>query len=293
MNRRQFLAAAGGAVAAAGGYAGLRLTDYRRYEPGEPGGETPSERVVAAARYRYAAAHRAETTVRVTADSGGPADYLATRYRQWHDHARFRHTHAYTTRRRPPTDDDESLPPPLPGLLALLHWAGGEDPPAAATVFVTDGLVTSDFDAPLVGPAERPRFGDDARATVADERTAGMFSEFLRPHDAEWRRVDGPGAVTYELGGLDDYAKAVALHPSIADLGPDCRLRVTLDDAGRLRRIDDRRTVRVGDGDRTLGLRITSTFDDYGSATAPRPRGSVDVDAGTRLRGLLQDFQRY
>lgn len=297
MNRRRFLAAVGGSVAAAGGYAGLRVADYRRYEPGEPGGETPRDRVVAAARHRFAADHRGETLVRVTDDSDGEGGYDCMRYREWHEHSRLRHTHDYTTFRRPRSADSERIPPPLPGLPALFHWAHMDDePPHASVLFVTDGLTVADFEATAVGPEQRPAFGTDTRAGVSDEGTAGMFGERIRPHDAAWSVHERDGArTTYELTGRDAYARAVPLRAHVDALDGGCRLRVTLDGQGRLRRIADRRRVvyEYGDTTRRIGYTVTAEFDAYGRTTAPRPRGSVQTDAGTRAQGLIQDFQRY
>ena len=69
MNRRQFLAGTGTAVVGGtGGCGGLRVADIRPYDPELPTGDSPRERIIAAARHRHAADHRAITRVRVLDD---------------------------------------------------------------------------------------------------------------------------------------------------------------------------------------------------------------------------------
>ena len=73
------------------------MADVRPYDPALPTGDSPRERIVAAARHRHAADHRAITTVRVLNDWTGEAPYDLDVRRQWHEHSRRRHLHTLTT----------------------------------------------------------------------------------------------------------------------------------------------------------------------------------------------------
>ncbi|WP_276272737.1 hypothetical protein [Haloarcula litorea] len=296
MNRRRFLGAIAGAVGVGGGYAGLRVGDLRPYDPEPPSGETPRERIVAAARHRYAADHRAVTRVEITRDSAGEAGYDAARARELHEHSRRRHTHVYTTTRTPPGQ----VPHPFNGILGLFHWntVDADEVPRSSVVHLTDGAVVASWDAPTTAVGERPRLGDDATAQQVTDYRAGMLGEFVRPHRAEWTRVaDG----RYEVTALDAYAQVPTLPSPVESLGEGCRFAVSLDERGRLASVTDERVVTyapaehtaVDADERTVGYRIRTAFDRYGTASAPRPRGDAETTTRARLGALLQDLERY
>ncbi|QIO23855.1 hypothetical protein [Haloarcula sp. JP-L23] len=300
MNRRQFLAASGGAVASLGGYLGLRVADIRPYDPDPPSGETPRERIVAAARHRYAADHRALTRVRITEDSAGSAGYDAAWYRESHQHSQRRHTHVFTTRQRPPG----RVPTPFYGLLGVFHWGvvDTDDLPHTSIVHFTDGSVLASWDAPtLTTPTERPNLASDAIRGATRGAESGMGGEWIRPHRTSWTSGDGDRA--FVVTDRDGYAQVVTLPFGAGNLAPDCRVEVTLDDAGRLARIVDDRVLvlrpsgddpeRVADRPRTVGYRIVTEFDEYGAATAPRPRGEAETTVRARLSSLLTDVRQY
>ncbi|WP_135304070.1 hypothetical protein [Haloarcula amylovorans] len=299
MNRRQFLAGLGGAAAVGGGYAGVRLADLRPYDPELPSGETPRERIIAAARHRYVADHRAVTRVRMTRDSAGDSGYDAARYRQHHEHSRREHTHVFTTRRRPAG----RVPHPFPGLLGLFHWngVGRGELPATSVIHLTDGAIRTSWDAPTPdGVSARPKFGDDGTYATHSPRSSGMFGEFVRPHRTAWRETDDG---TYEVSTRDGYAQVVTLARGIERLHGDCRVVVSLDDAGRLARVVDDRTMTLADAERgrggderaerTVGYRVVTEFDRYGTATAPRPAGELNPDTRTHLASAFYDLRRY
>lgn len=299
MNRRQFLAGAGGAVAAVGGYLGLRVTDIRPYDPDPPTGETPRERVVAAARHRYAADHRAVTRVRITEDSAGPAGYDAATYCERHQHSRRRHTHVFTTRRQPPG----RVPNPFYGLFGHFHWGivDRDDLPHTSVVHLTDGSNLASWDAPTpASVTARPELGSDAIRAANQAVASGMGGEWIRPHRTEW---DAGGDRTFLVADRDGYAQIVTLPFGVGRLGDDCRVTVTLDDAGRLARVVDERVLVVrprgddpdgaDDGPRTVSYRIVTEFDEYGTATASRPVGDAETTVRARLSSLVTDVRRY
>ncbi|MFC6974047.1 hypothetical protein ACFQL1_04155 [Halomicroarcula sp. GCM10025709] len=208
MNRRGYLAAAGTTVAGLFGYAGVRVADVRPYDPELPSGETPQERIVAAARHRYAADHRAITTVTVTRDSAGESGYRVGRIREHHQHSRRKHLYVLTTERTPPLP----TPQPYQGLIGLLHWSHVTDEslPLSSIVFMTDSESVQNWSAPAPdSTTARPDLGAEPRYSQQATDGSGMFRDVLRPHEAEWTPVDS--ARTYELTTLDDYARAVVL----------------------------------------------------------------------------------
>ncbi|WP_254279104.1 hypothetical protein [Haloarcula marina] len=297
MNRRRFLAGIGGGVSVLGGYAGVRLADIRPYDPASPTGETPRERIVAAARHRYAADHRAVTQVRITHDSNGAAGYDAATYREYHEHSRRRHTHVFTTRRRPA----EHVPNPFHGLFGYFHWgtADRDRLPKTSVVHVTDGEIRSSWDAPTpeAGDAPNPpELGDDGISAPNSEPRSGMNGEFVLPHQTEWAERDDGG---YEVTAPDGYAEVVTLPASVDGLRDGCRVLVRLDADGRLSRIVDDRVVTVESTDdngttaRTVGYRIVTEFDQYGTATAPRPTGDVETTLQNRLASAGTDLSVY
>ncbi|MFC7077276.1 hypothetical protein [Haloarcula halophila] len=302
MNRRSYLAAAGTAAAGLFGYAGVRVADLRPYDPDLPAGETPNERIVDAARHRYAADHRAITTVTVTRDSAGESGYRVGRVREHHEHSRRKHCYVLTTERAPP----QPSPQPYQGLLGLFHWTNvtAESLPTSSVVYLTDSESLQSWTAPAPeSVTTRPELGAEPRHSQQAIEDSGMFRNVLRPHDAAWTTVDSG---TYELTDRDAYAKAVVLPRQIERLSEGCRVRVTLDGNGRLSRVVDDCAVifdprALADDDergdlpasRTVTFRRVTAFDRYGTATAPRPTGSVDVDPGDRLRTLLTDLTIY
>ena len=304
MNRRGYLAAAGATAAGLFGYAGVRVADLRPYDPEPPSGQTPNERIVDAARHRYAADHRALTTVTVTGDSAGESGYRVGRVREQHEHSHRKHLYVLTTERRPP----QPTPQPYQGVIGLLHWSNTEEGslPLSSIVFMTDSESVYNGSAPTPdSTTARPDLGAEPRYSQQALDNSGMFRDVLRPHEAEWRPVDG--ARTYELTDLDAYAKAVVLPRGIDELGDGCRVRVTLDENGRLDRIVDDCVVVFDPTDladeaepddlpaapRTITFRRVTEFDRYGTATAQRPTGTVDTEPQERLRSLLADLTIY
>lgn len=301
MNRRRFLAAAGTGVAAlAGGYVGVRVDDVRPYDPDLPTGETPRERIVAAAAHRYAADHRARTTVRVERDGTGDAPYEAARYEQRHRHSRRRHLHRFAGLRTPP---GERAPYPYHGIPGYSHWdrlrGADRGTPVGGLVFHTDGLFVIDVHGAT--PAREPeRFGERTTAERVLDATPRLFGEFVRPHRASWTEHDRTDAtVTYELSGTDAYSQVVPLLFSPTPVNEGSRLRATLDrETGRLRRLVDRRDLSVPASERggTPGYRLVyrteTRFDRYGDVTVRRPPGA-DVPLDARLGSFVADYGTY
>jgi hypothetical protein len=312
VNRRRFLAGAGAAAVGTVAYGGLRVADVRPYDPTLPTGETPRERIVAAARHRHAEDHRAVTRVRVLDDWTGDAPYDLDVRRQWHEHSRRRHLHALTTFDTPFTRSDRiseladrEFFTPHQTLWALLHYSRvfGDryDLPLTAVAYLTDGGALYDYDAPTP-ESDTVRVSDGERRAdgVTDEAVVkAVRGEFIRPHRTDWERVDdGGGTVTYRVSGPDAYAQVVPLPFAQFSTFGDCWVEATLDtETGRLRRVVDNRDVVV-DGRRDGGgvpvtYRIETTFDRYGRATAPRPAGSADRSIESRLKGFLYDLATY
>lgn len=304
MNRRSYLAAAGTTVAGLFGYAGVRVADLRPYDPELPSGDTPNERIVDAARHRYVADHRAITTVSVTRDSAGETGYRVGWVREQHEHSHRKHLYVLTTERKPP----QPTPQPYQGVIGLLHWSNteGASLPLSSVVYFTDSESVYNWSAPAPETTtERPDLGAEPRYSQQTLDSSGMFRDVLRPHEAEWTPVDA--ARTYELTDLDAYAKAVVLPRVVDELGEGCRVRVTLDESGRLDRIVDDCAVVFDPADladeaepdglpaapRTITFRRVTEFDQYGTATAQRPTGTVDTEPQERLRSLLTDLTIY
>lgn len=311
MNRRRFLAGVGATGAAVAGYAGLRVADVRPYDPSLPSGETPRERIVAAARHRHAADHRAVTRTRVLDDWTGEAPYDLDVRRQWHQHSRRRHLHALTTFDAPLTRSGRvadvsgrEFVTPHQVLWALLHYNRvyneSYDLPLTTVIHVTDGSMLYDYDAPTPDAGE-VRVTDGPRTDVAARHVdpGTVDGELVRPHRADWERAEeGNGTVTYRVSGPDAYAQVVPLPFVPISAFGDCWVEVTLDsETGRLRRIVDKRDIVVDLWEdreaEPLTYRIETEFDQYGRATAQRPSGSVERSAESRLKGLLYDLATY
>lgn len=118
--------------------------------------------------------------------------------------------------------------------------------------------------------------------------------------------------IVYEISGRDEYAKVAPLPLETVSVAPECRLRVTLDrETGRLLELDDRRVVEQplsrdpedptsgpgpdGQyGTRQFTYRIRTSFDQYGTATAPMPGGDVPTPSPTdRVRELMAELTTY
>lgn len=313
MNRRQFLAGTGTAVVgAASGYGGLRVADVRPYDPELPTGDSPRERIVAAARHRHAADHRAVTRVRVLDDWTGEAPYDLDVFRRWFQHSRRRQLRALTTYEAPlardhPVRDELDVEEMFPHetVLELDHSVrvlrDPENLPSTTVYYLTDGKAIYDPDAPA------PE-GDTVRVSDAHAYNIGPNSypgestwiDFVRPHRTEWMETEASAeTVTYRVSGPDTYAQVVPFPSDISrqlQLG-DCWIEVTLDrDTGRLRRVVDHRDVSIdvqGTSEQSLTHRIDTRFDRYGETTVHPPAGSVDQDLTTRVNGLLNDLFTY
>ena len=315
MNRRQFLTRAGaGALALTGGYAGLRVTDIRPYDPALPEGETPSERITAAAAHRFAADHRIRTTTRVLDDWLGAAPYEFERYTQWHQPSRRRHLHALTTFDSPLTrsqrmaeNPHQEYISPTQTIHALLHYNrvyNDDALPLTMVLHLSDGHMLWDHDAPTPEAgdsglsAEAIRVsGDDVGLT--DTAAGQVFTERLRPHRTTWKEVRREdGTVTYRVAGGDAYAQVVPLSMAPIASFRDPWVEVTLDtETGRLQRVVDHRDalydIFANSDPVPLTYRIESEIDQYGTATAPRPGGSASPALDARLRSYLLDLFTY
>jgi hypothetical protein len=289
----------------------VRIADFRPYDPPLPSGETPRERIVAAARHRFAADHRAVTRVRVLDGPTGAAPYDLDVLRQWHEHSRRRHCQTLTTIDAPLARSDRigvlsnrEFVSPHQTLWALFHYnrvyADGYDLPLTSVVYHTDGTLLYDFDAPAPD-ADRVRIsgGDDTTHVGSVDRDLDWVGrEFVRPHRTDWERVDdGDGLVTYRVSGPDAYAQVIPLPFAPVSSFRDCRVDVSLDESGRLRRVVDNRAVVADLGENLpetpLTYRIETVIDQYGRTTVRRPSGAVDRSPGSHLKGLLTDLLTY
>lgn len=317
MNRRQFLArAGGGALALSGGYAGLRVTDLRPYDPALPEGETPNERITAAAAHRFAADHRIRTTTRVLDDWLGAAPYDLERYTQWHQPSRRRHLHALTVfdsplarNQRMAESPNQEFISPTQTIYALLHYNrvyGDYSLPLTMVMHLSDGHLLWDYDAPIPEAGDTGLSADDVRVSgdegevgLADTDAGHVFTERIRPHRATWEEVSrGGGTVTYRVAGGDAYAQVVPLSMAPITAFRDPWVEVTLDtETGRLRRIVDHRDalydIFENEDPVVLTYRTESQIDQYGTATAPRPTGEVTSPLDTTLRSYLLDLLTY
>ena len=309
MNRRQFLAGAGTAVVgAAGGYGGLRVADIRPYDPELPTGDSPRERIIAAAEHRHAADHRAITRVRVLDDWTGEAPYDLDVFRRWYQHSRRRQLRALTTYTAPlarshPIHDElavnEMFPHESP--FETTHSArvlgDTEELPLTTVLHITDGKIIFDRDAPT--PEDDKVRVSDAYAYHYSQDYPPELSliDFIRPHQTEWRRTDeSAGTITYRVSGPDPYVRVVPLPPRTLEVD-DCWIEVTLGrETGRLRRIVDHRDLNINVEEaagQSLTFRIETEFDQYGDTTARRPAGNIEQDLETRLNGLGYDLLTY
>jgi hypothetical protein len=314
MNRRTFLATAGtAALGAVTGYGGLRVADLRPYDPALPTGDSPRERIVAAARHRHAVDHRAVTRVRVLDDWTGETPYDLDVRRQWHEHSRRRHLHTLTTFATPLTrsnrltdDADGEFVTPHQTLWALLHYSrvssDGYGLPLTNVLYVTDGTMLYDFDAPTPkdGTVRISDAHSGASVVAADDvRAEGVRGDFVRPHRTDWTRTgEGDGTVTYRVSGPDAYAQVVPLPFAPVSSFGDCWVEVTLHrETGRLRRVVDNRALVVGlrDGETETSLtyRVETEFDQYGDTTVRRPVGAIDRTLESRAKSLLFDLATY
>lgn len=328
MNRRQFLAGLGASAAIAGGYAGVRLGDLRPYNPSLPTGESPRERIIAAAAQRFAIDHRVVSKAEIRRDWTGDAPYDLGIYRQWHEHSRRRHLHALTTFDSPlfaNISPDEApgaeFLSPHGSLPALLHYNrafSAEDLPLTYVTHITDGTMLYDYDAPT--PPNDPTA--DEIAVSSSEGRSGvaplhgtrdpLLQEYIRPHRTTWNRVgETDTTVTFRIATPEAYAQVVPLAITAVKSFFDPFLEVTLDrETGRLRRVLDHRDVEIGlwyehesqtsgqgenseESQTRLTYRIETVFDQYGTASAPRPASDTAVSLETRAKGFLSDLLTY
>ena len=311
MNRRQFLAGARTAViGTAGGSSGLRVADIRPYDPALPTGDSPRERIIAAARYRHAADHRAITRVRVLNDWTGEAPYNLDVFRRWYQHSRRRQLRALTTYMAPlarshPIHDELTVKEMFPHetVFELDQSArvlrDPESLPSTTVYYFTDGKAIYDPDAPT--PEGDTVRVSDAYAYVTGANNYPLEStriEFIRPHRTDWTKTDESAeAVTYRVSGPDAYAQVVPLQSDRRIEMGDSWIEVTLSrDTGRLRRIVDHRALSIDlqeAGEQSLTYRIETNFDQYGDTTVRQPTGDIEQDLSTRLRGLVFDLMTY
>jgi len=314
MNRRKFLAGVGTAALGVGtGYGGLRVADVRPYDPALPTGDSPSERIVAAARHRHAADHRAVTKVRVLEDWTGEAPYDLDVRKRWHEHSRRRHLHILKTFVSPLTRNDgitdatdREFVTPHQSLWALLHYnrvlSDSSDLPLTKVLYVTDGSMLYDLDAPTP-EGETVRISDtrSGAGVVSDDDLVAetVRGDFVRPHRTDWTRIaEEDETTTYRVSGPDAYAQVVPLPFARISAFGDCWIEVTLNnETGRLRRIVDNRAFVVdlsgGEATKSLTYRLKTEFDQYGEATARRPVGNLDRSLESRARALLFDLASY
>ena len=314
MNRRQFLAGAGITIlGAVTGYGGLRVTDIRPYDPALPTGESPRERIIAAARHRHAVDHRAVTKVRVLEDWTGETPYDLDVRKQWHEPSRRRHLHTLTTFETPLTNSirladasDREYIASHQTLWALLHYNrvfnDSNDLPLTSVRYVTDGAWLYDHDAPTpAGDTVRVSAEQSGHIASGDYERASepVCRDFIRPHQTDWTRTAAADeTVTYRVSGADAYAQVVPLPFAPISAFGDCWIEVTLHhETGRLRQIVDNRAVAIdiqdGAGERSLTYRIETKIDRYGDARARRPAGSVNGSLESRVRALLFDLVNY
>ena len=308
MNRRQFLAGAGAAVVGtAGGYGGIRVADIRPYDIPLPTGDSPRERIIAAAEYRLAADHRAITRTRVLDDGTEETPYDLDVYRRRYQHSRRRYLHALTTYRGPLRSagiDHHSSMFPHRDLWALLHYSrvfrNPENLPLTKVLYMTDGKMVSDLNAP-VPEGDTVRVSDAWANVIAPHRypTGLAPTECIRPHRTDWETSDESSqTVTYRLSERDAYTQVVPFPGEFrhAELG-ECWIEVTLSrNTGRLQRITDHRvhTLNENEGsEQSLTYCIETEFDQYEETTVRPPVGDIDQDLTTQLKSLIIDLITY
>jgi len=309
MNRRQFLVGAGtSVVGTAGGYGGLRVADIRPYDPELPTGDSPRERIIAAARHRHAADHRAITRVRVLDDWTGEAPYDLDVFRRWYQHSRRRQLRALTTYTAPlarshPIGDklnDDMFPYETP--FELTHSVrtldNTENLPLTTVHYLTDGKQVYDPDAPV--PEDDTVRVSDAHTTPNSLGHAHESTriDFIHPHHTNWTETDeSTESVTYRVAGPGAYARVVPLRRTRKLELDDCWIEVTLSrETGRLQRIVDHRDLRIAVEEtpgQSLTFRIETEFDQYGDTTVRQPAGNIEQDLGTYLNGLAYDLLTY
>jgi len=314
MNRRKFLAGAGtAALGGVTGYGGLRVADIRPYDPALPTGDSPRERIIAAARHRHAVDHRAVTRVRVLDDWTGETPYDLDVRRLWHEYSRRRHLHTLTTFNAPlarssrlADEADREYVTPHQTLWALLHYnrviGDSYDLPLTNVRYITDGTMLYDFDAPTPeGGSVHVSDDHSGSVVVADDEhpSEPVRRDFIRPHRTDWTRTaEDEETITYRVSGPDAYAEVVPLPFAPISAFGDCWIEVTLNsETGRLRRIVDNRAVVVDlwdrAGEQSLTYRIETEFDQYGNVTVRQPVGNVDRSLESRVRSLLFDLANY
>lgn len=309
MNRRQFLVGAGTSVVGiASGYGGLRVADIRPYDPELPTGDSPRERIIAAAEHRHAADHRAITRVRVLDDWTGEAPYDLDVFRRWYQHSRRRQLRALTTytaplaRRHPIREELSSDMFPHETTFELTHLArilgNSENLPLTTVHYLTDGKQVYDSDAPV--PEDDTVRVSDAYATPnsLDHAHESTRIDFIRSHHTDWTETDeSTESVTYRVAGPDAYARVVPLRRTRKLELDDCWIEVTLSrETGRLQQIVDHRDLKINVEEATgqsLTFRIETEFDQYGDTTVRRPAGDIDQDLRTRLNGIINDLLTY
>jgi hypothetical protein len=284
------------------------VADIRPYDPKLPTGDSPRERIIAAAKHRHAADHRAITRVRVLDDWTGEAPYDLDVFRRWYQHSRRRQLRALTTYTAPlarshPIRDELSgdmFPHEIP--FELTHsvriLGNTENLPFTTVHYLTDGKQVYDSDAPV--PEDDTVRVSDAYAASntlghADESTR---IDFIRPHHTDWTETDESAeSVTYRVAGPDAYARVVPLRRTRKLELDDCWIEVTLSrQTGRLQGIVDHRDLNINVEEATgqsLTFRIETEFDQYGDTTVRRPAGDIDQDLRTRLNGLGNDLLIY
>jgi hypothetical protein len=170
--------------------------------------------------------------------------------------------------------------------------------------------------------AENPESSDDrlevtntarrSRRGLTRPDPAYYFGFILTPN-AEWTVFDRDDTtVTYELDDRDEYAKVSPLAIETVAVEPESRLRATLDrKTGRLLELEDHRVVEqelASDpedptaesqqsddyGTRRFTYQVQTTFDRYGEATAPMPKGPIPSPSiSDRAHELLSEFFIY
>lgn len=311
MNRRRFLAAAGGGLAAgAATTLGVRLSNVRYYDPnGTVAADLPpGERIFAAARLLSVLDHRAVSRVTVLEDGTDSDPYRRSRYRyEWRP---SRHRYLFVASTFAPVPGN---PPPTRGsIYALLHHteatdtAADETLPVATVAFASARRTIYD---PLCDPPEtvdaRPRI-DDERRRVMRGPGLGQSSDDRPPRPeavlsaaATWTQTDETETtVTYETDSREDYVAVPPLVTTATAVGDGSTIAATLDrETGRLLELDDRRVVEQETEDgrlREYTYRIETTVDQYGTVTAPEPDGPVpDASLPDTLEELLSDATLY
>jgi hypothetical protein len=309
MNRRQFLAGAGTTVlGTAGGYGALRIADIRPYDPELPTGDSPRERIIAAAEHRHAADHRAITRVRVLDDWTGEAPYDLDVFRRWYQHSRRRQLRALTTytapmaRSHPIREELSTDMFPYINILERAHsgriLGNTENLPLTTVHYFTDGKQVYDFDAPV--PEDDTVRVSDAQATPLslDYANESTRLDFIRPHRTNWTATDESAeTVTHRVSGPDAYARVVPLRRTRELELDDCWIEVSLSrETGRLRQIVDHRDLKINVEEaagQSLTFRIETEFDQYGDTTVRRPAGNIEQDLETRLNRLGYDLLTY